>query len=112
MKKLILGLFIVAVISNPQLSAEFKEEKEGLEAAYAKVVGVSNSAVSTALTIKEEFDKGMAYKEEIGSEASKYYGEFKSIANGVNGVAEAAGVSPGATPISNVTAKGGSTSGE
>lgn len=112
MKKLILGLFIVAIISNPQLSAEFKEEREGLEAAFGKVVGVSNSVVSTALKIKEEFDKGMAYKEEIGSEASKYYGEFKSIANGVNGVAEAAGVNPGAIPIKNVAEKGGSASSE
>jgi ribosomal protein S20 len=77
----------------PQVSKEFKEEQEGMQAAYLKAqktVAAAETAYDTTKDnvvkvqksldrVKGDIDKGVAYTNKASSEVSKYYERFNSL---------------------------------
>lgn len=94
MRKLFYGLILIAILSQlPQVSAQFKEEKQGIDAAYGKVTKAYNFATTAYANTrkdveviqggldktKQDIDKGTAYVRKASTEASKYSGTVTSL---------------------------------
>jgi peptidoglycan hydrolase CwlO-like protein len=93
-------VFIAALSLFPQVSAEFKEEQQGVQAAYEKAVKVYDSVTSvysetkqeieviqTRVTeTKEDIDEGVAFAKKTQAEMSKYSEELKALADDAQNV--------------------------
>ncbi|MDP2211913.1 MAG: hypothetical protein Q8J63_09290 [Candidatus Aquicultor sp.] len=93
-------VFIVALSLFPQVSAEFQEEQQGVQAAYEKAVKAYDRVTSvygetkedieviqTRVTeTKEDIDKSVAFAKQAQAEASKYSEEFKTLADDAKSV--------------------------
>jgi chromosome segregation ATPase len=93
-------VFIAALSLFPQVSAEFKEEQQGVQAAYEKAVKAYDGATSvysetkqeieviqTRVTeTKEDIDKGVAFAKKTQAEVSKYSEELKALADDAKSV--------------------------
>jgi len=96
-------IFMIIVLSLfPQVSAEFKEEKQGIEAAYGKIVkfykGTATACDKASEDInviqgrlvktKEDIDKSMTYAGGASAKMSEYFKGFKSLAEEARSIAE------------------------
>ncbi|MDI6817416.1 MAG: hypothetical protein QME41_09590 [Actinomycetota bacterium] len=93
-------VFIAALSLFPQVSAEFKEEQQGVQAAYEKAVkaydGVTSvysetkddiEVIQTRVTeTKEDIDKSVAFAKKAQAEASKYSEGIKTLADDAKSV--------------------------
>ncbi len=94
MRKLLIGLVALTIISQiPQASNQFKEEQQGLAAAYGKAVRIYNTAsqtydktqsdvqvIKTRLDkTKEDIDKNMAYAEKENNKISGFLRTLTSL---------------------------------
>ena len=104
MRKLFYGLILVVMLSQfPQVSAQFQEEKQGIDAAYGKVTKAIDFATTAYTTTrkdvgviqgrldrtKQDIDKGVTYAQKAGTEASKYSGAVKSLVGEAKAVTQA-----------------------
>ncbi|MBS3910203.1 MAG: hypothetical protein KGZ93_11395 [Actinobacteria bacterium] len=95
------AIIIIAVLSLfPQVSAEFKEEQQGVQAAYEKAVKAYDRVMSaysktkkdieviqTKVTeTKEDIDKSAAFAKKAQAEASKYSEGLKALADDAQSV--------------------------
>lgn len=118
------AIFMMVVLSLfPQVSAEFEEEQQGVQAAYEKAVKVYNGSVkvygeakrdieviqSRVTETKEDIDKGVALANEKSAEASKYMEELKTLTDEVKSVVKSTKLeideSGGATAAKTVSAE-------
>ncbi|MBE0446998.1 MAG: hypothetical protein IBX64_02660 [Actinobacteria bacterium] len=95
MRRLLSGLAIIAVLSQvPQVSAAFGEEKQGIEAAYGKIVKAYKGTVTIydktrddialiqgrLAKVREDVDNHKAHVDNAGTEVSKYYKGLRTLA--------------------------------
>jgi len=100
MRRLLTGIVLLVMLSQvPQVSEYFKEEKQGVDAAYEKATKVYSAASNIYDKTKEEIDsvqgsldktnedlsQGDDYAEQAGIEASKFYNTFKSLVSDIKG---------------------------
>ncbi|MDI6716704.1 MAG: hypothetical protein QME63_07155 [Actinomycetota bacterium] len=98
MRRLLFGLVILIILGQiPQVSAQFKEEREGVNAAVKKVNAAYNTAINAynkvqqdakeiqtkLIKFKADVDAGLAYKDRVLDQASEYYGKAEELAGEV-----------------------------
>ncbi|MCL6473162.1 MAG: hypothetical protein K6T91_10220 [Firmicutes bacterium] len=86
MRRLLFGLVALMFLSHiPQVSDQFKEEQQGIDAAYQKVIGLYSAVSKTydntrkdvnaiqqrLAQTKEDVDKSLAYTEKAGNKMSE-----------------------------------------
>ncbi len=96
MRKLLFGLIALTILSQiPQVSNQFKEEQQGLDAAYGKIARVYDTVsyaydktqsdvrvIKTRLDkTKQDIDKSAAYTEKANNEISGFFRTLTSLLN-------------------------------
>ncbi len=104
MRKLFYGLILIVMLSQfPQVSAQFQEEKQGMDAAYGKITKAVDFATTAYATTrkdveviqgrvdktKQDIDKGVTYAQKASAEASKYSGTVKSLVSEAKAITQA-----------------------
>lgn len=88
MRRLLFGIIALMFLSHiPQVSDQFKEEQQGIDAAYQKAIGLYNTVSKTydktrkdveaiqqrLERTKEDVDKSLAYTEKAGNKMSEAF---------------------------------------
>lgn len=125
MRKLLFVLILVAILSQtPQISAQFKEEKEGMDAAFNKAVKAYDAVANTydsarsdieaiqgkLIEIKEGADQGINYGKRINDEVGEHTGGLSAIAEGVKKFVGTQNASESAAIVGGTDTEGGSIS--